>query len=126
MSGNSLAMYDPATATTLQSGVASRDHGMVERHPVETIQKTAVARAEQEEFKRLQLIHGAHAPLRMKMERLALSQIPGHNGLNTFGLETVMGRNHSFDFEDYLGLEQFRPEMDRLSFHQAMERRLRM
>ena len=45
--------------------------------------RSAVMKAEEEEFKRLKLIHGAHAPLRMKMERMALSQIPGHAGLNT-------------------------------------------
>ena len=116
-------MFD-AAQPTLTQGFAAVDHGMVERHPVETIQKSAVMKAEAEEFKRLKLIHGAHAPLRMKMERIALSQIPGHTGLNTFGLETVMGRNLSFEFEDYLGKES--PEMERLSFHQTMEKRLGM
>ena len=60
----------------------------------------------------------------MKMERLHLAQIPGHNGLNTFGLETAMGRNLKFDFEDYLG--QVQEEPDRLSFHQKMEAALKM
>ena len=52
-------------------------------------------KAEEEEFKRLKLIHGAHAPLRMKMERLHLAQIPGHNGLNTSAFAHQM---HEFNF----------------------------
>ena len=41
-----------------------------------------------------------------------------------FGLETAMGRNLKFDFEDYLG--QVQEEPDRLSFHQKMEAALKM
>ena len=35
-----------------------------------------------------------------------------------------MGRNLNFEFEDYLGKES--PEMERLTFHQHMEKRLGM
>jgi hypothetical protein len=50
-------------------------------------------------------VYGTHLPLRLKMEMNILSQaarLPGIRSSHT-GLNTILGRDETIDFEDYLG-----------------------
>merc|ERR1712014_95424 len=83
------------------------------RHPVEKLIIESNRRGEQQEMQRLALVHGAHAPIRMKMERELLSQfqrlpvsgIPS----SLAGLETVMDMDDEIEFEDILNLDANAP-----------------
>ena len=51
--------------------------------------------------------YGAHLPMQVRMEVDILSQakrLPGIRSSNV-GIETILGRDETIDFEDYLGSE---------------------
>ena len=54
-------------------------------------------------------VYGSHLPMRMRMEMGILAQVQRPPGLpsHNVGLETVLGRDETIDFEDYLGSPEF-------------------
>lgn len=50
-------------------------------------------------------IYGKHLPMQIRMELDILSQVKRLPGLpsSNIGLETILGRDETIDFEDYLG-----------------------
>ena len=74
-------------------------------HPVEAIQQNWLR--DQLETKHMIMAHtyGMHLPMRIRMELDILSQakrLPGIRSSNV-GAETILGRDETIDFEDYLG-----------------------
>lgn len=102
------------------------------RHPVEKMLLTEPHRAEQQEMMAKAMIHGMHAPLRLKMERELLSSFQRLPGLpsSLVGLETVLGRDETIEFEDIFNLDANAPVPKNLgpnlSVHDVMEKRLNM
>eukprot|EP00967_Tisochrysis_lutea_P108238 scaffold167562_cov33-Tisochrysis_lutea.AAC.3 len=50
-------------------------------------------------------VYGTHLPMRLKMETNILSQVSRLPGIRSshVGLNTILGRDETIDFEDYLG-----------------------
>jgi len=50
-------------------------------------------------------VYGTHLPMRVRIEMNILSQVQRLPGLPSHhvGLDTIMGRDETIDFEDYLG-----------------------
>eukprot|EP00401_Gymnodinium_catenatum_P082578 CAMPEP_0117550350 /NCGR_PEP_ID=MMETSP0784-20121206/48635_1 /TAXON_ID=39447 /ORGANISM="" /LENGTH=138 /DNA_ID=CAMNT_0005347365 /DNA_START=16 /DNA_END=432 /DNA_ORIENTATION=- len=102
------------------------------RHPVERLLIDSGRRAEQQEMMALSLVHGQHAPIRLKVEREMLSQFQRLPGLPSsfVGLQTVLDLDETIEFEDVFNLEQNAP-MSRVlgpncTVHDVMETRLNM
>merc|ERR1719329_1828082 len=74
-------------------------------HPVEAIQQNWLRdQLETKHFVMAQT-YGAHLPMQIRMELDILSQakrLPGMRSSNV-GAETILGRDETIDFEDYLG-----------------------
>merc|ERR550537_487008 len=106
--------------------------GVGARHPVERIQLTHLRRGEEQHMMLAGRVHGAHAPLRMKMERELLSQFQRLPGLpsSMVGLETVLDMDDTIEFEDIMNLEEnaamSRSTGPNRSLHDVMEHRLNM
>ena len=50
-------------------------------------------------------VYGSHLPMRVQMEMNIVAQVQRPPGLpsHNVGLETILGRDETIDFEDYLG-----------------------
>merc|ERR1711879_466405 len=102
------------------------------RHPVERLLLDSGRREEKQEMMQLALVHGAHAPLRMKMERELLSQFQRLPGIpsSLAGLETVLDTDETIEFEDVFNLEANAPTSrvtgPNFGMHDVMEARLNM
>eukprot|EP00929_Paragymnodinium_shiwhaense_P120515 TRINITY_DN92474_c0_g1_i1.p2 TRINITY_DN92474_c0_g1~~TRINITY_DN92474_c0_g1_i1.p2 ORF type:complete len:140 (+),score=34.77 TRINITY_DN92474_c0_g1_i1:91-510(+) len=102
------------------------------RHPVEKLLLNAGRRAEQQEMMTMALVHGAHAPIRHKIEREMLSQFQRLPGLTSSlaGLESVLGADESLHFENLFNLEDnsvaSRTTGPNWGLHDVMETRLNM
>jgi len=77
--------------------------------PVEAIQKNWLRSQLESKHHIMGNVYGSHLPMRIRMEMNILSQVhrlpglPSHN----VGLETILGRDETIDFEDYLGAPEF-------------------
>ena len=74
-------------------------------HPVESIQRDWLRSQLETKYHLMGLAHGSHLPMQMKMEASILSQVRRLPGLPSshIGLDTLLGRDTTIDFEDYLG-----------------------
>jgi len=54
-------------------------------------------------------VYGSHLPMRVRMEMNIVAQVRRPPGLpsHNVGLETILGRDETIDFEDYLGAPEF-------------------
>lgn len=69
-------------------------------------------------------VYGAGMGLRLRMERAILSQVSRPVLPNSMsGLDTIMGRDETIEWEDIMGDPKDRPEMPMLGLHDVMERR---
>merc|ERR1712194_634927 len=112
------------------TGPTSRT-GTQARHPVEKL-VLDVRRDDQMDLRAKAMVHGAHAPLRAKMERELLSQFQRLPGLpsSLVGLETVLDMDDTIEYEEIFNLEEDAP-MSKItgpnrSLHDVMEQRLNM
>eukprot|EP00929_Paragymnodinium_shiwhaense_P024336 TRINITY_DN15005_c0_g1_i1.p1 TRINITY_DN15005_c0_g1~~TRINITY_DN15005_c0_g1_i1.p1 ORF type:complete len:139 (+),score=40.80 TRINITY_DN15005_c0_g1_i1:77-493(+) len=102
------------------------------RHPVEKLLLNAGRRKEQQEMMTMALVHGAHAPIRHKMEREMLSQFQRLPGMTSSlaGLESVLGADENIEFENLFNLEDnsvaSRTTGPNWGLHEVMETRLNM
>jgi len=81
-------------------------------HPVEAIQKDWLRNQLENKHFVMGNVYGSHLPMRIKMEMSILSQVQRPPGLPSHhvGLDTILGRDETIDFEDYLGgAPAFRP-----------------
>merc|ERR1711957_916848 len=114
------------------SHVGAACAGAEARHPVEKLLIDNGRRAERQEFQCLSMVHGVHAPLRLKMERELLSQFQRLPGLpsSLAGLETVLGIDETIQFENVLNLDVNNPNSRNMGpnfgVHDVMEARLGM
>lgn len=99
-------------------------------NPVEIIQKNHLMLSEREKLKRATVVYGQHAPLRMLLERNALSQhrrLPGLKS-NLVGLCESMGIDDDIEPEDMFYQQQECPTLrtGMGDLHSMMEERLGM
>merc|ERR1712194_786804 len=112
------------------TGPTSRT-GTQARHPVEKL-VLDVRRDDQMDLRAKAMVHGAHAPLRAKMERELLSQFQRLPGLpsSLVGLETVLDMDDTIEYEEIFNLEAeatvSRTVGPNFGMHQVMEARLGM
>lgn len=95
------------------TGLPNTRNKLVPRHPVEEIQKNFHQKNEQMDFSTLRKIQGIHAPLRLKMERLAVSKV-GHLPClprSNLMLDTLTGSDDFVGFEDVLNVPEFSETM---------------
>jgi len=74
-------------------------------HPVETIQQNWLRDSLETKHYIMAQTYGSHLPMQIRMELDILSQakrLPGMRSSN-IGAETILGRDETIDFEDYLG-----------------------
>jgi len=74
-------------------------------HPVETIQNNWLRDQLETKHFIMAQTYGSHLPMQIRMELDILSQakrLPGIRSSN-IGAETILGRDETIDFEDYLG-----------------------
>merc|ERR1712060_370406 len=114
-------MGAPADASVTQ--MAQEVFAKVDSHSVETIQRNWLQNQLQTKHHIMGNVYGAHLPMRIKMEMNVLSQVRRLPGLRSshVGLDTILGRDETIDFEDYLG----QPEMSEheLDFRHALEQK---
>jgi proteasome maturation protein len=75
-------------------------------HPVETIQNNWLANQLETKHFLMAQTYGSHLPaqIRMELETVAQSKrLPGMPTCN-IAMETILGRDETIDFEDYLGM----------------------
>eukprot|EP00467_Chlorarachnion_reptans_P024784 CAMPEP_0114516470 /NCGR_PEP_ID=MMETSP0109-20121206/17345_1 /TAXON_ID=29199 /ORGANISM="Chlorarachnion reptans, Strain CCCM449" /LENGTH=128 /DNA_ID=CAMNT_0001696861 /DNA_START=28 /DNA_END=414 /DNA_ORIENTATION=- len=80
-------------------------------HPVEVIQDKHETNQTEGKLRMLAKIHGVHVPMRLKMDQTILAQqkrfpIPGLRP-SFVGLETMLGKDETIEFEDYLSNPDF-------------------
>jgi len=86
------------------NGPTSVKEGLTPSHPLEDSEKYFWQRMQQQEFHMLRQTQGLHAALKLQMELKAARQIqrapclPSSNA----SLDTLLGRDESIGFEDYL------------------------
>lgn len=78
-------------------------------HPVESIQKDWLRNQLESKHHIMGNVYGSHLPMRVRMEMSIVSQVQRLPGLpsHNVGLETLLGRDETIDFEDYLGAPEF-------------------
>ena len=74
-------------------------------HPVEDIQRNWLRNSIETKHFMLGQMYGKHLPMQLRMESQILSQAQRLPGLpnSNLGLETILGRDETIEFEDYLG-----------------------
>ncbi|XP_046395115.1 proteasome maturation protein [Ischnura elegans] len=79
-------------------------------HPLEVSEKTYLARKEVIDFNILRNTQGLHAPLRLQMERKAVSRVGRLPFLPSSrpSLDVLLGRDEEIGFEDILNTCEFR------------------
>jgi proteasome maturation protein len=107
----------------LRYGLEARATQAGPKHPVEVIQFNRVEREFEGKLDTVRRIYGSGLAMRLKTEAAELSRPLRLPGLPSTlpGLETIMGKDETVDFEDFLGLPQESPEEPRFSVHEAME-----
>ncbi len=86
-------------------------------HPVEAIQKNWLADQFKTKTNALNAIYGHALPLSLKMEAATLGQckrLPCHNS-NFLGLNTLLNRDETIEYEDFLNRECNEPPTSRAS-----------
>ena len=91
-----------------QKAAASRAYGAAQAHPIEAIQKDWLRTQLETKHFLMSSIYGSHLPMAVRMEMETLSKVQRLPGLpsSRVGLECLMGRDETIDFEDFLGLPQ--------------------
>jgi len=113
-----------ATSFTFRNGSSNLKSEITSAHPVQIIEQQYEKKREETKRNLLSKVYGAHVPLKMQMEETILSQFQRFSGLpNSFvGLETLMGKDTTIDFADYLNVPEFyEKQVDVLS---EMEKRI--
>ncbi|CAM9430356.1 unnamed protein product [Ectocarpus sp. 12 AP-2014] len=92
-------------------------------HPLEAMNKARIPNEFDFKMDLAGKVYGSAFVMRMKTEVATLSQAPHLPGLpsSMLGLETVLGRDETVEFEDYLDPPAERPEGPRFRVHEAME-----
>eukprot|EP00743_Colponemidia_sp_Colp-15_P001981 GILK01002154.1.p1 GENE.GILK01002154.1~~GILK01002154.1.p1 ORF type:complete len:126 (+),score=14.27 GILK01002154.1:228-605(+) len=111
---------------TFREGFRSLQHDVMDKHPVETMQKMHFQTEEQTKMKMYGSLYGTHLPLRLNMERSILAQFGRLPGLPSshVGLDTMLGRDEEIVFEDYLNDSAL--TQDQKPLHDIMESKLGM
>ena len=91
-----------------QKAAAARAYGAAHAHPVEAIQQDWLRTQLETKHFLMSSVYGAHLPMAMRMEMETLAKVQRLPGLpsSRVGLECLMGRDETIDFEDFLGLPQ--------------------
>lgn len=86
-------------------GVSQRVYAAPSAHAVEGIQKDWLRNHIETEHFMMGQNYGKHLPMQIRMECDILSQVQRLPGLpnSNLGMETILGRDETIDFEDYLG-----------------------
>jgi len=93
-------------------------------HPVQLVQLQAEPKRMETKKALLAKVYGAHLPLKLTMEEAILSQFQRMPGLQSslVGLETMLNRDTTIDYADYLGDPELSEKM--VDVHSMMEARL--
>jgi len=89
----------------LLRAVAQEVYSQPTAHPVEAIQENWLRNELETKHFIMAQTYGSHLPMQIRMELDILSQakrLPGIRSSNV-GAETILGRDETIDFEDYLG-----------------------
>jgi len=93
-------------------------------HPAEIIQSTKTCNQEKIKYFMASNIWGSQMPIRLQMEQTILSQFSRPGLSNEFiGLQTVLGLDEEFQYEDYLNDPTYSVEHG-MGVHEVMERKL--
>jgi len=119
-------MHAPEAGAGPDQRMAQRAHAAyaaADSHPVEAIQKNWLRNQLQTKHHIMGNVYGTHLPMRIKMEMNILSQVQRLPGLRSshVGMDTILGRDETIDFEDFLGV----PEMNEqeLDMRHALEQK---
>jgi len=77
-------------------------------HPVEAIQKDWLRNQLENKHYVMGNVYGSHLPMRIKMEMSIVSQVQRPPGLPSHhvALDTILNRDETIEFEDYLGVPE--------------------
>ncbi|XP_071786663.1 proteasome maturation protein-like [Asterias amurensis] len=105
-------------------GPSSIKESLTSSHPLEESEKFHLSRSQQQEFLMLRKTQGLHAPLKLQMEIHAAKQIQRAPCLmsSNASLDTLLGRDESIGFEDFLNAPGDAEVMG--NPHALMEKRL--
>jgi len=86
-------------------GVSQRVYSNPIAHPVEDIQKNWLRNQLETKHHMMGQVFGKHLPMQIRMELDILSQMQRLPGLpsSNIGMDTILGRDETIEFEDYLG-----------------------
>ncbi len=104
---------------TMRWGIASKSKATPTLHPVERMQNTEGGRVMREFNGKLDAVrrmYGSGLAMRLQTEvmeaRSMRTRLPGMPQASNAGLETLLGRDETIDFEDFLGLPDDSPDFD--------------
>jgi len=108
---------------TLRNGLGTLKDEASPAHPVQVIQEQYEIKQHQNKKFMLAKVYGTHMPEKMHIEETVLSRVQRYPGLKSsfIGLETLLGKDTTIEFSDYLSDPQYSTE--RLDVHAEMERR---
>jgi len=111
---------------TLRNGFHSVRNELAPAHPVQVIQENHDQQRDRLKFALQRIAFGSHLPVRLQMERHIVGQhqrlpvLPSSN----LGLDILMGRDETLEFEDFLNDPQYM--VGKHDVHQTMEIKLNM
>ncbi|KAJ3079757.1 hypothetical protein HK102_003531 [Quaeritorhiza haematococci] len=111
---------------TLREGFRTVRSEVIRGHPLEAHLEQYEDTQTRLKYSMYRQTHGIHLPIRLQMERALVSQVKRIPVLpsSNLGLDILMGRDDTIEFEDFLGDPNMSTEM--LDVHGAMERQIGM
>eukprot|EP00823_Brevimastigomonas_motovehiculus_P001562 TRINITY_DN12118_c0_g1_i1.p1 TRINITY_DN12118_c0_g1~~TRINITY_DN12118_c0_g1_i1.p1 ORF type:complete len:136 (+),score=30.24 TRINITY_DN12118_c0_g1_i1:51-458(+) len=110
----------------MRLGNASVKSDITPLHPVQIIQDQHEKKIEESKKAMLAHIYGIHVPLKLQMQETILSQFQRLSGLKSSfaGLETLLQKDTTIDYCDYLGNPDYSDFNSKPDVHTQMEQRL--
>jgi proteasome maturation protein len=117
---------DYGVGDRLKTGLTKKADTLSAGHPLEQSESHFSLNRDMGDMKQLRMIQGMHAPLKIQMEKMALSQV-GHlpciSQRSNLLLDVITGRDETIGFEDLYGKPEDYEGMTGLP-HNAIEKSL--
>ena len=112
-------------ADKLSHGLHREVDDVSRKHPIEMSERHFKKNQEKAMFEQLRKVQGLHAPLKLKMEKMAVSKV-GHfpciSSRSNFQLDILEGNDEMITFDDILGLPEHHEGMNQP--HDVIDRSL--
>merc|ERR1712117_306434 len=102
----SKSMPEYAMENRLEDGLNKKSESLTTGHPLELSERHFAMNRDMADMKQLRMVQGLHAPLKIQMEKMAVSQV-GHlpciSQRSNLHADVLSGRDETIAFEDLYG-----------------------